>query len=289
MSYFRYIQKCSSLFCVAEAQSVWDLDRVDLERCASGRRGVTTPSLPCPGTLEQGTKPLSAQDACLVQPLLCHLYYQNNYQISVRVRPACHLCSVVRVCVFPPPCLCLCTQNSPSPRGTHLSPCRPPLLGLTMTSRGWEPGRGLIWRRAINTAQTRMGQDWWGRQRDVGGRHTCRAWPSPRVNLKVWLASSGLVLGGDSPSPRFSIDWRSYKHKRCLHFLLAMTRHPKAKRSVLINTFLLKRWIKSVLNAADSSVLKTCYCRSTSFSFPSVFSVQNISNSNSKVPKVTVT
>lgn len=69
-----------------------------------------------------------------------------------------------------------------------------------------------------NTAQTSIRQDWWEWQLDVGGWHTCSAWPSPRVNLKVWLASSGLVLGGDSPSPRFSIDWRSCKHKCCLHF-----------------------------------------------------------------------
>ena len=28
--------------------------------------------------------------------------------------------------------------------------------------------------------------------------------------MKVWLASSGLVLGGESPSPRFTAEWRSW-------------------------------------------------------------------------------
>lgn len=60
-------------------------------------------------------------------------------------------------------------------------------------------------------------QDGWEWPWEAGGWHTCSAWPSPRVNLKVWLASSGLVLGGDSPSPRFSIDWRSCQQKCCLH------------------------------------------------------------------------
>lgn len=130
----------------------------------------------------------------------------------------CHLWLVARICVFPSSCVCLCTQDSHVLTGTHLSPWRPPLLGLTITRRGWEPGRGLIWRRVINTAQTSIRQEWPEWQWEAGGWHTCSAWPSPRLNLKVWLASSGLVLGGDSPSPRFSIDWRSCKHRCCLHF-----------------------------------------------------------------------
>lgn len=154
------------------------------------------------------------------------------------------------------PPLCLCTQNSYLLTGTHLSPCRPPLLGLTITRRGWEPGRGLIWRRAINIAQTSIRQDWWDRQWDVGGWHTCSAWPSPRVNLKVWLASSGLVLGGDSPSPRFSIDWRSCKHKWCLHFFT----HHKIKQ----NTIPEKKHKQNPFSSpCDTATLCTasCMCR----------------------------
>lgn len=106
-------------------------------------------------------------------------------------------------------------------------------------------------------------QDWWEQQ--VGGWHTCSAWPSPRVNLKVWLASSGLVLGGDSPSPRFSIDWRSCKHKRCLHF---STRHKmsscnKTKLYTRTNThkktftFTQDTWFSSICEAA---MLWTAFC-----------------------------
>lgn len=100
-----------------------------------------------------------------------------------------------------PPCGC-----SPGQHPTYRSPCLPPLLGFTSTSRGCVPGRGLIWKAQSTAANT-----WppWHPACPTVARltsspahpPTCSPCPSTVVelNLKAWL-SSGLVVAGESLS-----------------------------------------------------------------------------------------
>ena len=106
---------------------------------------------------------------------------------------------------------CTWWVEEPTSGGTYRSPCLPPLLGLTRTRSGWVPGRGVTWRQGTTESTNRKEA---GSVPGDGQASTCSACPSPGENLNVWLVSSGLVLGGDSPSPRFTTEWRSWDRRK---------------------------------------------------------------------------
>lgn len=89
---------------------------------------------------------------------------------------------------------------------TYRSPCLPPLLGFTNTSRGCVPGRGLIWKAERVKAEI-PGTAW---PAAAGGGPTCSPCPSTVVELNLKLCpSSGLVPAGDSLSDLRQWDCRS--------------------------------------------------------------------------------